>query len=255
MLNSKENALLIQVYALVSWVLWEITGVWVHVVDKPLGHLLVPSQKVGEKFLKVLGGLILGLAWNPWIDSSHWGWPIALCCLKTCRWSASSSRHKLLISATSDRRPRTLPTVVSANFLLYLREAFNWRISSMMACWAVLISLKSVSDWGPSDPPGGSPDPWPPGPNSGTWEYAGGGSSCSCSWGHASEGPWDSCRPWSLQQQTGRQLRARIWFMSLEQPPRSRNLATINNIINQTRMAPDEAKVFKCKLIKFKSTL
>ena len=43
--------------------------------------------------------------------------------------------------------------------------------------------------------------------------------------------------------------------MSLEQPLRNSNLATMSNIIKQTNKAPDEAKVFKCKLIKFKSTL
>ena len=43
--------------------------------------------------------------------------------------------------------------------------------------------------------------------------------------------------------------------MSLEQPPRNRNLATMSNIIKQTNKAPDEAKVFKCKLMKFKFAL
>ena len=43
--------------------------------------------------------------------------------------------------------------------------------------------------------------------------------------------------------------------MSLEQPPRNRNLATMRNIIKPTNKAPDEAKVFKCKLMKFKFAL
>ena len=163
------------------------------------------------------------------------------------------------MSATSVLNPLTLPIVVSSNFLQKRIEDLSCLISSMMACCILFISVKSWpgrSCWDPPDPPGGSPGPCGPcGPKSGTWEYAGGGSSCSCSWGRASEGPWGSCCPCSLQQQTGRQLRARIWFMSLEQPPRSRNLATINRIIKHTRMAPDEARVFKCKLIKLRSTL
>ena len=43
--------------------------------------------------------------------------------------------------------------------------------------------------------------------------------------------------------------------MSLEHPPRNRNLAKIRKIINPTNKAPDEAKVFKCKLMKFKFAL